>query len=361
MLLIIEALLLILAALGQVSFCSSMNITDMNTDDWLLWFLLPQDHRAAAVKGQIFPLDMAPNSVDDQYDSCTVKMAHLVKTKYLQKEINNSTEFKNAWQEGEVNATAPEDNLTRNHSIAIYVYTNLNSNVYRNFNMAVRNGKQNYTNQVFKWYSLQSLLTNAIKILTETQKKCKLSYRGTKAEFYQNVTGKTIRFGSFTSSSLERKVAQDFGNKSCFEIKTCEGADVIKYSKYPEQKEVLIPPYEKFKVTAVKKRKYHKNLWCDTVYKLESSGKRSDLNCAVAFKKPSRLFSRKLMASQGHSNSRFIGRLRGCQGQHQMLINRFNPTDRDSLKRCCCCRAWATGILQNVCWVLWIYILTRFT
>ncbi len=33
MLLIIEALLLILAALGQVSLCSSMNITDMNTDD----------------------------------------------------------------------------------------------------------------------------------------------------------------------------------------------------------------------------------------------------------------------------------------------------------------------------------------
>ncbi len=32
MLLIIEALL-ILAALGQVSLCSSMNINDMNTDD----------------------------------------------------------------------------------------------------------------------------------------------------------------------------------------------------------------------------------------------------------------------------------------------------------------------------------------
>ncbi|KAL1278821.1 hypothetical protein QQF64_025494 [Cirrhinus molitorella] len=185
MLLITEALLLILAALGQ-------------------------DHKAGARK--IYPLDMALNSVDDGYDGCTVKMANLVTTKYLEKEINNSTDFKKAWQEGEVNATAPEDNLTRNHSIAIYMYTNLNSNIYRNFNMAVRNGRK-------------------------------------------------IRFGSFTSSSLELKVAQDFGNKSCFEIKTCEGADVIKYSKYPEQKEVLIPPYEKFKVTAVKTRKYHKNLW----------------------------------------------------------------------------------------------------
>jgi len=36
MLLIIEALLLILAALGQVRSCSSINITDMNTDDVII-------------------------------------------------------------------------------------------------------------------------------------------------------------------------------------------------------------------------------------------------------------------------------------------------------------------------------------
>ncbi|KAG1966965.1 NAD(P)(+)--arginine ADP-ribosyltransferase 2-like [Pimephales promelas] len=159
MLLIIEALLLILAALGQ-------------------------DHSAAA-EGQIYPLDMAPDSVDDQYLACGKKMAYLVRNKYLKKESNTSTEFKKAWQEG-----------------------------------------------------------------TE------------------------VRFGSFASSSLDRKVAQGFGTKSCFEIKTCKGVNVIKYSKYPEQKEVLIPPNETFKVTAVKTRKDQKNLWCETVYKLESSGKR---------------------------------------------------------------------------------------
>ncbi|XDV11357.1 hypothetical protein PO909_000320 [Leuciscus waleckii] len=199
MLLIIEALLLILAA----------------------------DHRAsaAAVEGQIYPLDMAPDSVDDQYMACGKKMAYLVRNKYLKKEINNSAEFEKAWQE------------------------------------------------------------DAIQILTKKQKKCKSTYRGTKAEFYKNVTGTKIRFGSFASSSLDRKVAQGFGTKSCFEIKTCNGVNVIKYSKYPEQKEVLIPPYETFKVTAVKTRKDQKNLWCETVYKLESSGKRSELNCSVAFGK----------------------------------------------------------------------------
>ncbi len=55
---------------------------------------------------------------------------------------------------------------------------------------------------------------------------------------------------------------------------------MIKYSKYPDQKEVLIPPYEKFKVTAVK-NKGQKGAWCDTVFTLKSTGTVSYLNCGV--------------------------------------------------------------------------------
>ncbi|XP_048017883.1 ecto-ADP-ribosyltransferase 5-like [Megalobrama amblycephala] len=324
MLLIIEALLFISSALGR-------------------------EHKAA-VEGQIYPLDMALNSVDDQYDGCTEKMAHLVKTKYLEREINNSTEFKKAWQEGEMNAIAPEDNLTRNNSIAIYVYTNFDSSVYSSFNMAVHNGKQNYTEQTFKWYSLHFLLTVAIQILTEAQEKCKLTYRGTTVEFFKNVTGEVVRFGSFTSSSLDRTVAKRFGTKSCFEIKTCNGANVVKYSKYPEQKEVLIPPYEKFKVTAVRTRRYQKDLWCDTVYELESSGTRSDLNCSVAFNNSIRFtkytstfnmcafcrcFCRKIRASRSYFKiNRFeaftdVGRLCGCLEENWLEEHRINQADRN--------------------------------
>ncbi|XP_051512696.1 NAD(P)(+)--arginine ADP-ribosyltransferase 2-like isoform X2 [Myxocyprinus asiaticus] len=255
MLLITEALLLILAALGQ-------------------------DHRAAA--GQIFPLDMELNSVDDYYYGCREKMAHLVKTKYL-KEINNSAKFKYYWQNSENIVKFPKDHLTRNHLTAIYVYSD--TNVYHHFNLDTRKGKNQYKHKTYKWYALHFLLTEAIQILKKTQNKCYLTYRGTTAEFNKYVLNKEVRFGSFASSSLNPNVARNFGTKSCFEIYTCESAELTKYSKYPHEKEVLIPPYETFKVTAVRTKTYQQNLWCDTVYTLKSSGRRSDLNCAL-FKKP---------------------------------------------------------------------------
>ncbi|KAL1278826.1 hypothetical protein QQF64_025499 [Cirrhinus molitorella] len=115
----------------------------------LILAALEQDHRAA-VEEQIFPLDMAPNSVDDQYEGCTEKMRNLVETKYLEKETSQP-----------------------------------------------------------------------------------------------------------------------------------ESAEVTKYSIFPIEQEVLIPPYETFKVTAVNTKIYQKDLWCETVYSLKSTGKKSELNCTV--------------------------------------------------------------------------------
>ncbi|XP_058627589.1 GPI-linked NAD(P)(+)--arginine ADP-ribosyltransferase 1-like [Onychostoma macrolepis] len=267
MLLIIEALLLILAALGQ-------------------------DHRAAAAAVEKkFPLDMAQNSVDDQYEGCREKMSDLVETKYMKQEMSNpKSKFAIAWKLAENNYKPPGDSLTKNHSIAIYVYTNSGFEVYKEFNEADRNDKKRYKNKTFKWYSLHFLLTDAIQILKKTQNKCYSTYRGTNVKFKQNVRNKKVRFGSFTSSSINHNRTKFFGNVSCFEINTCEGAEVTKYSKLPQEKEVLIPPYETFKVTAVKKRG-QQDLWCDTVYTLKSSGKRSDLNCAL-FKKPTKTITK---------------------------------------------------------------------
>lgn len=261
-------------ALGQISL-SSKSVTSINIEVWIYYFSSLQDHRRA-VEGQILPLDMHLDSVDDHYKGCTRNMSNLVRTEYLNKELSQSSDFRAAWQESESKHSKPEDNLNRNHSVALYVYTS--ERVYAEFNENVRTGKQKYKDRTYTWYSLQFLLTEAIQILRKTQTKCRLTYRGTNLQFDETVLSEEVRFGFFASSSLDRKVAESFGTVSCFEINTCESADVAKYSKFSYEREVLIPPYEKFIVTAIKKRA----VWCDTVFVLNSSGIRSDLNCAVA-------------------------------------------------------------------------------
>ncbi|XP_067227352.1 ecto-ADP-ribosyltransferase 5-like [Chanodichthys erythropterus] len=251
----------------------------------LILAALGQDHRAAAapaVTKQMFTLDFSNNSVDDQYIGCRKDMMNLVEKEYLMKEINNSPEFNEAWQKGVKNATKPENNLKENHSIAMYVYTLHVPKLYSVLNFAVHDGMQNYTDKTFEWYSLHFLLTEAIQILKETQKACyNVTYRGTNFTFGKNVLNTEIRFGTFASSTLNRTIANDFGSASCFEIRTCEGANLTKYSRFLHQKEVLIPPYETFNVTAVKTRAVQPDLWCDTVFVLNSTGKRSHMNCAL--------------------------------------------------------------------------------
>jgi len=230
---------------------------------------------------------MAEDSVDDKFHNCIKKMERRVQTEFLNKEKKNNSVFAKAWEDAEKNPKPPGDNLTKNHSIAIYAYTNSKQfklNLYQEFNDAIRTGKQNYKDGTYLWYSLHFWLTEAIQILKKTQTKCYDTYRGTNVDFDKNVKGKEVRFGQFASSSLDCKVAQgpNFGSKSCFEIHTCSGADLTNYSMHPNQKEVLIPPYETFKVTGVKTKAEQNDLWCDTVFTLKSYKKRSFLNCAAS-------------------------------------------------------------------------------
>ncbi|XDV11868.1 hypothetical protein PO909_000670 [Leuciscus waleckii] len=256
----------------------------------LLISVVLQDNRHAA-EGQIYPLDMAENSVDDQFNRCTDKMELRVQTEFLKKEMSSNPEFARVWKDAEKNHK-PGDNLSINHSVAIYVYTNSAFKLFEKFNKAVRTDKQKYKDGKYSWYSLHFWLKKAIQILKKTQTKCYNTYRGTGVQFDKKVKGKDVRFGQFASSSLDRKVAKGFEKKSCFEIYTCSGADVTKYSKFPYEKEVLIPPYETFKVSEVKQRAKQKDLWCDTVFILKSYktrsflniGVRSELNCDITIR-----------------------------------------------------------------------------
>ena len=222
---------------------------------------------------------MAPNSVDDAYSTCTKEMSKQVLSKYLTNEQNSNADFKKAWNRAQKSNKHknPGKGLTENHAIAIRVYTNGQPKIYDKFNAAVRDGRGIYKTN-FNYHALHFLLTDAIKHLKKNQKMCEDTnyYRGTTKDFETNVMGKEIRFGSFTSTSDKREVAMRFGTRSCFEIKTCHGAPLGHLSTLPEEEEVLIPPYEKFKVKNIKK-----NDWCDVVYTLSSTGTISHLDCAL--------------------------------------------------------------------------------
>ncbi|XP_073712777.1 erythroblast NAD(P)(+)--arginine ADP-ribosyltransferase-like [Misgurnus anguillicaudatus] len=236
--------------------------------------VLGQDDRRP-VKEQGIPLDMAEISVDDRYDGCAAEMKDLVDKKYLTEEIRaNTSGFGKVWENSTNNIPGPKDNLQKNHLIAISVYTGVI--VYRKFNEDVRTGKHEYKNKTFQWYSLHFWLTKAIQTLKKMQQECKSTFSGTNVK-YHVAKNTEIRFGSFASSSLYQNVTTNFGNESCFEIETCHGVDVANYSQFPNQKEVLIPPYETFKVTDI--RTGQKDDWCKTVFELKSTGIKSNLNC----------------------------------------------------------------------------------
>ncbi|XP_041934159.1 GPI-linked NAD(P)(+)--arginine ADP-ribosyltransferase 1-like [Alosa sapidissima] len=232
-----------------------------------------------------YALDMADNSVDDQYQECTEKMSRMVENTYLKDELKRSKNFSAAWSEGQqwCSSNKKGDNLGGiNYCTALYVYTLLNPPIYKAFNTDTRGGKTQYTGQTYQWYSLHFLLTRAVQVLKDRERKngteCRSVYRGTGVPFKKYVLNKEIRLGSFTSSSLKLNVTKSFGNVSCFEINTCHGANITEYSTNPDQEEVLIPPYETFKVTEVN----NPGLWCKTVYKLQSTGIKSNLNCSEA-------------------------------------------------------------------------------
>ncbi|XP_068452309.1 ecto-ADP-ribosyltransferase 5-like [Clinocottus analis] len=222
------------------------------------------------------PLDMAPNSVDDMYVGCREKMEERVAT-YLENEKNANPDFKKAWNTALLYRT---NNLM---SAAIYVYAAQEPNIHDPLNLAVHDEGPKYRTE-FKFHALHFYLTTAIQTLHK-ENQCFTVTRRTK-KFFNAVTVKTqVRFGNFASSttdSLAQTLNSGFGKETCFEIDTCMGADIKEHAVFKTENEVLIPPYEVFTVTEVKKVAQFPGLACNVVYKLQSTKKSvSKLNCAL--------------------------------------------------------------------------------
>ncbi|KAJ4919685.1 hypothetical protein JOQ06_026333, partial [Pogonophryne albipinna] len=74
---------------------------------------------------------------------------------------------------------------------------------------------------------------------------------------------------------------KDFGTETCFKIKTCLGASLKEYPVFGDEQEVLIPPYETFKITKIirGRNKFPDLKDCEVVFVLESAGVMSSVNC----------------------------------------------------------------------------------
>lgn len=230
-------------------------------------------------------LDMAPNSVDDMFEGCKDQMKTVVQNEYLPNEKNTNRKFRQAWNEAEeiYNASWKRNStMGKEQFVAVYLYSFGRTDIYNDVNTAVKTQQSNYTTN-FGFHTIHFFLTDAVQSLNaqETGKeRCFTSYHRVDQYFSQNVLGKKIRFGSFTSATLRAYFRADRkGKKSCFRISTCFGADISKFGKREAQ--ALIPPYEVFNVTQVKRRCDEPSLECEVVYELKSTHALSNLNCAL--------------------------------------------------------------------------------
>ncbi|NWW69533.1 NRT2 ribosyltransferase, partial [Climacteris rufus] len=238
---------------------------------------LPRGNHSSAIRE--IPLDMAPSSFDDQYLRCHFKMLKALPA-LNRTEFIPYSDYAEAWSKaaarwGSQPSLGPP--LQPEQAVALLAYT-MEEGLYLEFNKAVRTAgrsRQQYLD-TFRFKVLHFLLTEALSDLRGTQPRprCLHAYRGIEGVRFTARPGQIIRLGQFASASLLRNVSESYGTTTTFEVHTCHGADIRYFSSYPQEEEVLIPPFETFEVTNVTRRG-------DDVYiQLRSHGVHSKYNCA---------------------------------------------------------------------------------
>ncbi|XP_073468683.1 ecto-ADP-ribosyltransferase 5-like isoform X2 [Aquarana catesbeiana] len=199
---------------------------------------------------QAVPLTMSDTAFDDQYEGCTEEMESRINS-LLAEEKRADPEFSRTWDAAEKkwNTKKPTvpSGFRDEYGIAIMAYSNNETNLYKEFNKAVRDYR---SRDAFRYHSLHFLMTRAVVLLRSSCWWSWSVYRGMKnIHFEPEKIGGEVRFGQFSSSSTNQKVAEGFGNDTFFTFTSCFGAKIEEYSYNPNLKEILIPVDEIFTVT----------------------------------------------------------------------------------------------------------------
>lgn len=201
---------------------------------------------------------MDQTSFDDQYVGCaaamTAALPDLNRTEFQTNKVyaDSWVQASIKWQKHKHSVSTPPG-YRDEHGVALLAYTDKNNGLYKKFNEAVREAghtRDQYL-QHFSFKTFHFLLTEALQLLSKAQRspQCRQVFRGVQGlRFQPTGRGATVRLGGFASASLKNATAQHFGEDTFFGIWTCLGVPIWGYSLFPEEKEVLIPPFETFQV-----------------------------------------------------------------------------------------------------------------
>ncbi|XP_044521915.1 ecto-ADP-ribosyltransferase 5-like [Gracilinanus agilis] len=201
-----------------------------------------------------YVISLEHNAFGDQYVGCEENMETKAKELLAQERAMNST-FNKLWEKAEIKweeLTPNRKRMEKPYEVAVIAYTMEENKIYPTFNQAVRECCESLEAYMKKFHfkALHFYLTRAVQILRGSG-FCQNVYRGISVQQLPDGTGE-MRFGQFASTSLKQKVAFIFteGTGTFYDIYTCQGARIEHLSAYPEEKEVLIPPYELFTVSS---------------------------------------------------------------------------------------------------------------
>lgn len=200
------------------------------------------------------------------FDDCRSE-ATVVDDKASVQTWNTGTNYSEAWSNAEQKAREAAHNyMTKRHSAALYTYT---TNVLQPLEQVATAGDQTgkQLRERFDSHSLHFYLSEAIQILRHSQVSCLSTYYTTETRLNLNNSNRPVRFSTFILAPNGRYPTK---NATCFEVHTCFGANITHYSALKQNDQVLIPPYELFKVTNIQTDAQR----CKVVYRLESN-----LNC----------------------------------------------------------------------------------
>ncbi|KAM9299986.1 GPI-linked NAD(P)(+)--arginine ADP-ribosyltransferase 1 [Morus bassanus] len=203
-------------------------------------------------------LDMAPTSFDDQYQGCSRMMQEELEELNRTEFANNSV-YANAWTQAAAEWRSrrhrvPQPPVLRpEQAVALLAYTQQGP-LHRAFNAAVREAGRSRKEYLgaFRFKVLHFLLSEALRVLRDARPhQCHHVYRGVQGIRFIAQHHQSIRFGHFTSASLRNESTVPFGRDTFFSVETCYGVPIRDFSVFPEEEEVLIPPFERFEVTDI--------------------------------------------------------------------------------------------------------------